>query len=274
MDTSVQWRRSTAPTTSRRRRGVYVLPEGTKPLRILWTVTLSLLCFSLALAQGPTFLAVGLFSELPPGTALPEGWKPLTFNNIDRYTVYRLVADGESTVVQALSEAGASGITKEVNIDPEEYPIIQWRWKVVNVLKKGDVTRKEGDDYPARIYVTFEYNSDRVGLLDKAKYEAIRLLYGRYPPLGAINYIWESSAPVGTLVPNPFTDQVMMFVLQSGPELLNTWVKEERNIYEDYKLAFGQNPPMISGVAIMTDTDNTQESATAFFGDIVFRKAL
>ena len=29
---------------------------------------------------------------------------------------------------------------------------------------------------------------------------------------------------------------------------------------------------MISGVAIMTDTDNTGESAIAYYGDIVFRK--
>jgi hypothetical protein len=29
---------------------------------------------------------------------------------------------------------------------------------------------------------------------------------------------------------------------------------------------------MVSGVAIMTDTDNTRESATAFYGDIIFKK--
>lgn len=53
---------------------------------------------------------------------------------------------------------------------------------------------------------------------------------------------------------------------------LNQWVSEERNIYEDYKKAFGQEPPMISGVAIMTDTDNTGESAVAYYGDIIFKK--
>ncbi|HNP30842.1 MAG TPA: DUF3047 domain-containing protein, partial [Nitrospirales bacterium] len=42
--------------------------------------------------------------------------------------------------------------------------------------------------------------------------------------------------------------------------------------YEDYKKAFGEDPPNISGVAIMTDTDNTKESAIAYFGDIVFKK--
>jgi hypothetical protein len=151
---------------------------------------------------------------------------------------------------------------------------VQWRWKVTNVLHKGDVTRKEGDDYPARIYITFEYDSSKVGFFDKAKYETVKLLYGQYPPMAAINYIWESKAPKGTVVPNPYTDQVKMIVVESGVERLNLWVSEERNVYEDYKKAFGDEPPLISGVAIMTDTDNTGESATAYYGDIVFKKQI
>jgi hypothetical protein len=51
------------------------------------------------------------------------------------------------------------------------------------------------------------------------------------------------------------------------------WQVEERNVYEDYKRAFGMEPPPISGVVIMTDTDDTEESATAYYGDIVFRSA-
>jgi hypothetical protein len=64
----------------------------------------------------------------------------------------------------------------------------------------------------------------------------------------------------------------MMFVVETGPSKLNQWVNEERNIFEDYKKAFGQEPSMISGIAIMTDTDNTGESATAYYGDILFKK--
>ncbi|MGO8989997.1 MAG: DUF3047 domain-containing protein [bacterium] len=60
--------------------------------------------------------------------------------------------------------------------------------------------------------------------------------------------------------------------LESGADKLNQWVNEDRNVYEDYKKAFGEEPPMISGVAIMTDTDNTGESAIAYYGDIVFGK--
>lgn len=218
-------------------------------------------------------LEVGRFSVETEGHGPPAGWKPLTFKKIERHTRYSLVKEGESVVVKAVSDAASSGLTREIRIDPKEYPIVQWRWKVANVYRRGDVSKKEGDDYPARIYITFEYDGSRVGLFDKAKYEGIKLLYGRYPPIGAINYIWESKAPIGTMRPNAYTDQVVMFVVESGQGKLNTWVAEERNLYEDYKKAFGEEPPPISGVAIMTDSDNTKETATAYYGDILFTKA-
>jgi len=223
-------------------------------------------------AQSQDIIEVGKFSAATAGDTLPPGWKPLTFKKIEKHTIYTLVKDDDVVVVKAVAEASASGLTREIKINPKEYPIVQWRWKIMNILKKGDVHRKEGDDYPARIYITFEYDASKLGLLEKAKYEMIRLLYGEYPPLAAINYIWESKAPVGTMVPNPYTDRVMMFVVESGSAKLKQWVNEERNVYEDYKKAFGQEPPMISGVAIMTDTDNTGESATAYYGDIIFKK--
>jgi hypothetical protein len=235
-------------------------------------VLLVLTVASVGRADSPSVLEVGKFSAASEGNALPDGWKPLTFKKIEKYTTYTLVKDGGAVVVKAVSEASSSGLTREIKINPKEYPIVQWRWKVANVLKKGDVTKKEGDDYPARIYITFEYDTGKVGFFDKAKYEAARLLYGQYPPLGAINYIWESKAPKGTVALNPFTEQVKMIVVESGAERLNQWVNEERNLYEDYKKAFGEEPPMIFGVAIMTDTDNTGESATAYYGDIIFKK--
>jgi hypothetical protein len=63
-----------------------------------------------------------------------------------------------------------------------------------------------------------------------------------------------------------------MIVVESEETKLNTWVQEERNILEDYKKAFGENPPFISGVAIMTDTDNTKESAITYYGDVIFKR--
>ncbi len=222
-------------------------------------------------AQSPIVLEVGKFSRANAGGPFPESWEPLTFEKIEKHTEYSLVDDGGTVAVKAVSRGSASGLVRPVDIDPVRYPVIEWRWKVENILKKGDVTRKDGDDYPARLYITFKYDPDKVGFFERAKYEAIRLARGEYPPMGALTYIWESKSPVGTLVPNPYTDRVMMIVLQSGKEKVGRWVSESRNLVEDYRKAFGGDPPRISGVALMTDTDNTQESAVAWFGDIVIK---
>jgi hypothetical protein len=224
-------------------------------------------------AQAPALLEVGLFSRAAASEGLPTGWKPLTFKNVPKLTQYGLVKDGETLVVKAVSEAAASGLIREIKIDPNEYPIVQWRWKVANVLQKGDVTKKSGDDYPARLYITFEYDPERAGLFEKAKFQAAKAIFGPDVPFRALNYIWESKAAKGSIIPNPYTDWTMMVVVESGTANLNQWITEERNLAEDFKKAFNEPPLMISGVAIMTDTDNTKEQATAYYGDILFKRA-
>ena len=230
------------------------------------------LCTIPVWAQSGSVLEVGKFSSTEPGIELPKGWKPLTFKKIPKWTTYELVKDGERVVVKATSDASASGLTKEVKIDPKDFPIVRWQWRVENLVQKSNATRKDGDDYPARLYITFEYDPDKVSFGKKLKFKAGQALFGDIP-IGAINYVWETNAPVGVILDNAYTDFVKMVVVESGPSKIGLWVDESRNLYEDYKKAFGEEPPMINGVAIMSDTDNTKEQATAYYGDIVFMKA-
>lgn len=222
-------------------------------------------------AQGPTTVEVARFSKSEPASSLPDGWKPLTFKKIPKLTTYELVKDGAQIVVKAVSDSSASGLTKEVRIDPKEFSIVRWRWKVENLLQKSDATRKDGDDYPARLYITFEYDPDKVSFGKKLKYKVGQALFGDIP-IGAISYVWETKAPVGAIIDNAYTDFVKMVVVESGPGQVGRWVDESRNIYEDYKKAFGEEPPVINGIAIMSDTDNTKERAVAYYGDIEFLK--
>lgn len=219
-----------------------------------------------------TTLDIGRFSASRPGPALTDGWKPLAFKKVPKPTTYELVVDGSAVVVKATSEAAASGLTKEVKIDPSVFPVVHWRWKVENLLTHSDVTRKSGDDYPARLYITFEYDPDKVSLGRKLKYKAGRALFGEIP-IAALNYIWDTKTPVETVVDNAYTEFAKMIVVESGAGKLGVWVEESRNVYQDYKRAFGEEPPAINGVAIMTDTDNTKERAVAYYGDIRFVRA-
>ena len=153
-----------------------------------------------------------------------------------------------------------------------EYPVLEWRWKVAGALEKGDVRQKRGDDYAARIYVSFAHEPSRLSFTERIKHTAARLLYGEYPPTAVLNYIWGNKAPVDTLIPSPYTDRSMMLVVQSGNRRARQWIQEERNIRSDFRRAFKYEPPMITGVAIMTDSDDTGGTATGWYGDIVFRR--
>jgi hypothetical protein len=224
-------------------------------------------------AAPPESLVVGPFSTEAAGATLPSGWQAVTFRHIPRHTSYELVADQGVTVLRAKTEASASVLAKPVAIDPKTYPILRWRWKVANLIEKGDPSRKSGDDYPARVYVTFEQDPARGNLVDRARAAVIRALYGVEPPYAGLDYIWERRLPRGTVVPNAYTDRVRMIVVESGADRVGQWVTEERNVYEDYKRAFGEEPTAISGIAVMTDADDTGERATAWYGDISFHRA-
>jgi hypothetical protein len=148
-------------------------------------------------------------------------------------------------------------------------PLLRWRWKVARPIAGGDVTRKAGDDYAARIYVTFRHSPERLSVAARAKAAAARLVYGEAPPHAALNYVWDGRAAVGTMVPNPYSDRVRMIVVDTGSANAGRWQFHERDIVADYRAAFGEEPPPISGIALMTDADNTGESADAWYGDVV-----
>ena len=218
-------------------------------------------------------ILVGPFSSLQTSLDKPPEWEPLVFKKIKQHTRYELVSENGTVLVKAVSEAAASGLIRKIQIDPRTHPIVEWRWKVANILEKGDVSKKAGDDYAARIYVSFVYDPTKLSFFERTKYQTAKMLYGEYPPTGVVNYIWGSHARLDSVIPSPYTKRAMMISVASGSAKIGQWVTHRRNVLEDYRKAFQAEPPMISGVAIMTDTDNTGESATAFYGDIIFRPA-
>jgi hypothetical protein len=75
------------------------------------------------------------------------------------------------------------------------------------------------------------------------------------------------------VIENLHTSRIRMVVADSGDANLGAWREETRNLYEDYRRAFGEEPGPIRSVAIMTDTDNTGEEAEAYYGDISFLRS-
>ena len=219
---------------------------------------------------GSHMVAIGRFGPPAGPEALPEGWESLSFPKVARATRYRVARDGERWVLAAESEAAASALYHPLDLDPRAYPRLTWRWKIGNVLATADARTKEGDDYPARVYVAFRHDAARATAWEKAKYTAYRLIYGRYPPGTVVNYIWDNRLPPGTTLDNAYTAQAKMIVLRSGAADVGRWLTETRDVVDDYRRLFGGEPPRIIGVAVMTATDDTGERAVAWYDGLQF----
>lgn len=176
-------------------------------------------------------------------------------------------------VVEAASNASVAALVWDLSVDPAEFPIMHWEWRVANLLESSDISTRKGDDFPARVYVTFAYDLRRLQWVARTKIRLARLLYGDAVPGAALCYVWDREAPAGTITRSAYTDRVQMIVVESGDDRLNEWVPVTRNIYDDFRLAFGEEPPPVSGVVITTDTDDTGESALAWFGDVTLSAA-
>lgn len=219
-----------------------------------------------------TTIRIGNFSNEDITSITPKNWTPLTFDNIDNHTAYFLTRDLNTTILKAVSNNSASGYVHKISIDPKVFQFLSWHWKIDNIISQADINTKAGDDYPARIYITFEYDATRLSGWEKFKVDAYYIVHGEYPPLAVLNYVWDNRQPIGYSVANAFTNSVQMLVAQSGNKNTGKWVKQKTNIYQDYIRVFGEAPGKITAIAIMTETDNTKSSATAYYGDIVLSK--
>ena len=209
-------------------------------MRLLLSFTF-LLVFVAAAAADSGIIQIGSFSE--SGLA---GWTEKSFKG---KTEYRIVEDGGQKVLQAKSRNTASGLVFDAEFDPQEYPLLSWRWKIDNVIAKGDSRIKEGDDYAARIYIVFSH--------------------WFFPKTKTLNYIWANRMPKDSFQISTYTSNDMMIAVESGSDKVGQWISVRRNIVEDFRRAFGEDPPDVGAIAIMTDTDGTGEAAMAWYGDIL-----
>ncbi|MBC7501436.1 MAG: DUF3047 domain-containing protein [Herminiimonas sp.] len=212
------------------------------------------------------------FSGMTAGGAI-TGWTTLKPSAKAQDTKYTLVRDGDKTVLKADAVGSMSGLTLVVNIDIRQTPRIRWRWKIAAPVATADLRTKTGDDYAARIYVMFDYPASKLSFATRASLKIAESIYGQKIPTAALNYVWDNRQPIGTIAPNSYTDRARMIVIESGADKVGQWVTETRDLGADFMAAFGEVPPNVVAVALATDTDNTGETAIAWYGDIEFLSA-
>lgn len=240
--------------------------------RLSAALAVALLCGCASVQEAIRLPYVSSFSDAAPGETLPQGWENWTLSRLKKATQYKLVDYAGRTVVKAQADASASGLVHPLNVDAKAYPLLTWRWKVTDLIASADNTQKHTEDSPVRVVVTFDGNPDKLPLADRIFSDNARLLTGKPMPYATLMYIWENRAPAGTVIPNRHTSRVRMLVAESGRDKVGTWQEVTRNVYEDYRRVFGEEPGPITAIGIMTDTDNTGENVHAYYGDIVFRR--
>lgn len=204
------------------------------------------------------------------GAVLPSGWEPWILHPTKAKTQYRLerIEGSSGYVMRADADSSASGLATEFRMEPSRRPYIEWRWRIEGLIPGADNTDRYADDSPVRVVLAFDGDKSQLSLRDRMFFERARLFTGRDMPYATLMYIWENNKPVGTVIENPHTGRVRKIVVASGPAGVQEWKTFRRNIVEDYKLAYGKLPGKLVGVAILTDTDNTKEKVTAWYGDI------
>ncbi len=227
--------------------------------RIAAVLIAVLVCMTFAAAAQParTVLFREDFQDL-------ENWRPLTFPKISRHSVYSVVKDGDASYLKTESDASASGIVWKKEFNVSAYPRVRWRWKIDHVYQKGNAEERSGDDYPIRVYILFRYDPETASLGQRIRYGLAKAIYGEYPPLSSLNYIWANRRHAQRIIPNPYASQAKMVILESGSEKAGQWVEESVDILADYREAFGGDPPADASIAVMNDSDNTGERSTSY----------
>ena len=217
-----------------------------------------------ATAAGPVW--VGKFGA---SGAPPAPWKVVPFGNT-KATSYRLATVAGSPAVEARVDKSMALLARPITVDLSQTPVLCWRWFVDGPVAKGDMTRRGGDDYAARVYVAFDMPDSAIDAGTRMKLSIARKMFGRPVPDAAVTYIWDNSHSVGTARRSPYTDRSQLIVAESGGGQAGKWVTEREDVAADFNKAFAGKPGKPVQVAVAADGDNTKSKGRAAFADIHF----
>jgi hypothetical protein len=220
---------------------------------IVTGIALGIVATTPALPADPASLLVDDWSRQREGqTGIPTGWQGHDRSR-PKYE-FIIAVDGVQKVLRMRSRSDNSTISKEVAIDIRRFPILVWRWKIVTLPTGGDSRRRDTDDQAAQVYVTFPRFPER--------------LRSRI-----IGYVWDTTAPAGTIVRSPSASAVTYVVVRSGEADIGHWRTETRNVHDDYTRLYGDEPPeRVRAVSVAIDSNDTRSSAESYIGEILFRR--
>ena len=182
---------------------------------------------------------------VPPGWAT-EGLGPQP----DKGKVEDAQETGGNHFLRISTDGSFYSFGIDTPFDPEQYPVLSWRWRVDRMPQRADISTRSGDDAAARLFVVFR---DAADPSIKRKLE----------------YVWDTTHAAGSIIPDPYSaDTMKAIVLESGSEKLGQWVPEKVNLVSDYQRAFGTKPGRVKTIAFGSNSEETHTATEADFDDL------
>ena len=209
-------------------------------------------------------------SAVPASGKWTDGWRPFLLPGKPATSYIVQMVDGR-WVLHAESIRSASMYRRALRIESGQLGKVSFSWKAVSLLADADVRQNETEDAVVRVLLAFDGDRTLLSPRTRMMFDLMQGLTGETPPFATLMYVWDSRAEVDTVVISKRSDRIRKIVLESGPAHLGQWRSYERDVRADYRRAFGEDPGALIGMAVMTDSDNTNSQAEAWYGEIRFR---
>lgn len=180
-----------------------------------------------------------------------EELKTLEVRKIKGETLWSIGSNENGNFLKAEANAVASGLGKQINIDLNKTPFLNISWKVEKDLKGIIENSKKGHDYAARVFVI--------------KKTGATALSNR-----ALNYVFSSNNEINQNWFSPYTKKSVDYILSTTKKNFNEWVTVKVNVKEHFKKFHNLDVDSLDGIALMTDTDNSELVAVSYYQNIFF----
>jgi len=251
------------------------MPDAMRKTGLLFLTFIALFLFSSCMPahtnkQGKP-IDLGLSQTSFKKGEVPEGWRLRKQFGRSKRISAEWVSENGVRAVKLESKGALTFLEKTVSIDIREYPVVSWKWKVDNVLEDIDERTKAGDDHPIRLFFVFEPDEKKQSFWFRLK----RFLYLDWMhghPMGGrfTEYLWSSHLKPGEIIDDPGKPWQKLMVVEGGEAKLKRWLTYRKNLYEDFKKLYGEEPRRLVFVGILNDTDQTGQEAVSYIADLAF----
>jgi hypothetical protein len=196
-------------------------------------------------------------------------WQPYLLPAKRETSYVRRYIDGRP-VIQADADNAVSLYRRAMRIEPQNLGRLSFSWMVPKLIATADLSHQSAEDAPVRIVLAFDGDRSRLSYKNRLLFDLMEAVMGEEPPYATLMYVWDTRAPIESVIQAPRTDRIRTIVVDSGSAQTSVWRFHDRDIASDYRKAFGEEPGRLTSVALMTDSDNTRSTVRAYYGEVKF----